>query len=366
MKEILSFKEAFYKDQKRLHLNNAGLSPISRPAQEKIKYWADRFFEDGFYSDAEYMQEVLNTRIMLSKILGTNPDEISFHMSTAYAISQLALELELKSGDEILMFESDYGSNLYPWLEAQRRTGATVNLVPTSNFKVNLDDLVSKINPRTKVVAVSWLMFQTGQMIDLLKLGEACKRENIFFFVDVMQGLGLHPFHMKKFNINACAGGSHKWLVSPVGVGFLALDEFWTAKIRPHNFGSSTYGSCDDPSSLVCAPKKDGTKYEAGSKQVLEIVALGASLELILKTKVENIEKEVLSLSKKLHDGLVDLKFEVNYFNSSIVNFIPKADTEKRLLDIPCLFARRGPGLRLSPHAHNSMCDIDKVLNSLS
>ncbi len=365
MDSLLEFKKSFTSDHTRLHLNNAGLSIISSPARDKIHYWADRFFAEGFYTDRDYMQDVDHTRSSLAQLIGCHKNEISFYTSTAYAISQLCFQFPLQKDDEVLMWDIEYSSNLYPWIEAAKRNQAKVVFAHSNNFQVETDSLINSITDKTKVIAISWLQFQTGTKTQLEKVSDVCKKQNIFFFVDIMQGLGLHPFDMKKLGIDACAGGSHKWLVSPVGVGFLALDQKHINMIRPHNIGSSTYGTCDDPSDLTCLPKTDSTKFEAGSKQILEITALGASIDLILKTKVEVIEKEVLRLSSKLNQGLLDLGFESINLNTSIVNFIPRSDTEKRLHDIPCLFAKRGMGFRLSPHAHNTDLDIEKVLRSL-
>jgi len=362
---LLEFKQSFSSDRSRLHLNNAGLSIISKPARDKIHYWADRFYGEGFYTDKDYMQDVDQSRTCLAKLVGCDKSEISFYTSTAYAISQLCFQYPLNENDEVLMWDIEYSSNLYPWIEAAKRKNAKVVLAQSNNFIVDTDVLINSITESTKVIAISWLQFQTGTKTDLEKVSKVCKSKNIFLFVDVMQGLGLHPFDMKKLGIDACAGGSHKWLVSPVGVGFLALDQKHLNLIKPHNIGSSTYGTCDDPSDLTCHPKNDSTKFEAGSKQVLEITPLGASIDLILNTKVETIEKEVRRLSNKLHLGLLELGFQSINLNTSIVNFIPRSDTEKKLHDIPCLFAKRGMGFRLSPHAHNTDEDIEKILRSL-
>ena len=362
---IVDFKKEFYSDRSKLHLNNAGLSPISGPARNKIKYWADRFFQDGFYTDQDYMNDVLFSRKKVAELVGCDHSEISFYPSTAYAISQLCFQFPLKAGDEVLMWDIEYSSNLYPWQEACKRSGASLVLAPSKNFEVDTDVLISKITERTKVVAISWLQFQTGTRTDLKRVGEECHKRGIFFFVDIMQGIGMHPFDMKAWHIDACASGSHKWLVSPVGVGFLALDSRHVSKIKPHNVGASTFGTCDDPSDLTCMPKTDSLKYEAGSKQVLEITALGASIDLILKTGVDNIEKEILRLSSKLHLGLKNLGYDSFNYQSSIVNFIPRSETEKKLHSIPVLFAKRGNGFRLSPHAHNTDEDIEKVLQAL-
>ena len=88
---ITKFKSSFYHNQDRIHLNNGGLAPISAPARDKILYWAERFYREGFFTDQDYAQDVLNSRINLAKLVGCEYSEISFFQSTAGAISQLAM-----------------------------------------------------------------------------------------------------------------------------------------------------------------------------------------------------------------------------------------------------------------------------------
>lgn len=361
------YKKEFHKSNERLHFNNAGLAPISKPARDKIFFWGKRFFEEGFYTDHDYMNDVLHSRTSLSKLIGCNVFEIAFFQSTASAISQLCLEFPLESDDEVITWDQEYASNLYPWQEACKRKKAKLVIVESEkNLTTPVEKIIEKINSKTKVIAISWVQFLTGAQTDILALSKITKEQNIFLFVDVMQGLGLHPFNMKEWGIDAVAGGSHKWLTSPVGVGFLALDIKHISKIKPHNIGAYTFGTCDDPTNLECIPKIDALKFEAGSKQVLEITALGASIDLVLKTGVVTIEAEVLRLSGKLASGLKNLGFEVHHNLSSIVNFIPRSDSAEKLKSIHCNFAVRGPGLRISPHAFNTDEEIERILKVLS
>lgn len=362
-----NFKADFYRDNINLHLNNAGLSPISKSARNKIHYWGERFYTEGFNTDKDYMLDVLKARTSLASLIGCQAPEIAFFQSTSAAISQLCFNFPLSPGDEVLTWDQEYSSNLYPWQEACKRSGATLVMAQSGEkFATPVEKIVEKITANTKVIAISWVQFLTGVKFDIEALSKITKARNIFLFVDVMQGLGLHPFKMEEWGVDAIAGGCHKWLVSPVGVGFLALNMKHISKIKPHNIGSNTFGTCDDPTDLLCMPKSDALKFESGSKQVLEITALGASVELILGTTVEVIEKEVLRLSGKLSSGLLNLGYEVHYNNSSIVNFVPKVDTAKKLAAVHCTFANRGPGIRLSPHAFNTDEDIEKVLKALS
>lgn len=363
MNTLENYKKSFTHNPARIHLNNAGLAPISRPARDKILYWGNRFYEEGFYTDHDYMADVLHARTSLAKLIGCEHNEIAFFQSTASAISQLCFHFPLSPGDEVLTWDQEYASNLYPWQEACKRAGAKYILVESEkDLTTPVEKIIEKITDKTKVIALSWVQFLTGAKTDIKALSKITKEKNIFLFVDIMQGLGLHPFNMKEWGVDAVAGGSHKWLTSPVGVGFLALDLKHMGKIKPHNVGAYTFGTCDDPTDLFCEPKRDALKFEAGSKQVLEITALGASVDLILATGVHIIEKEVLRLSKKLCDGFRQKGFEVYYNNSSIVNFLPKPDSAQKLRNIPCNFAIRGPGIRLSPHAFNSEEEIGRVL----
>lgn len=370
---IEKFQSSFFKSAERIHLNNGGLAPISAPARDKIKYWAERFYEEGFYTDHDYVQDVLHSRTSLAKLIGCDHSEIAFFQSTAGAVSQFAMQFPLSTGDEVITWAEEYGSHLFPWQEACKRKQANLITVKSlDNLATPIDLLIEKITPKTKVIAVSWVQFLTGAKTDLKALSKITREKNIFLFVDIIQGLGLHPFNMKEWGVDAVAGGSHKWLFSPVGVGYLAIDQKHIGMIKPHNVGSYTFGTCDDPTDSVCAPKLDALKFEAGSKQVLEITALGASVDLILETGVAIIEKKTLSLATLLRNGLekkgysVHSPYEAHNHQSAMVNFIPKSDTINQLKSLPCNFAIRGPGIRLTPAAFTTEVEIQRVLSVLS
>lgn len=373
MRSLADFKNQFSKSGK-IHLNNAGLAPISRPALEKLNHWSQRFYQDGFYSDADYMADVLHSRQSLAKLIHCHAEEIAYFQSTAGAISQIAFGFGLKKDEEVLLWDQEYSSNLYPWQEACKRSGAHLKmLVSRPDLATPVSEIITAASPRTKILAISWVQFQTGARTDIKSLVEECHRRGIFVVVDVMQGLGLHEFDFAAWNVDAVAGGSHKWLVSPVGVGFLALRREHLSRFSPLSIGSATYGSCDDPAALACAPKQDASRFEAGSKQVLEITALGASCDLILEVGVASIEAEILKLSGILRKGLRELDFEIHSptpeASTSIVNFsssrYPLEKIKKALAVHPVNFAQRGPGLRLSPHAFNSEDEMNTVLEIL-
>jgi selenocysteine lyase/cysteine desulfurase len=374
--KLAAFQKQFARKPGLIHLNNAGLAPITQAARDKVMYWAERFYQEGFWTDADYMADVLSARQSLATLIGCQSDEIAWYQSTAGAINQFAFGIDLKAGDEVLIWDQEYSSHLYPWKEACDQAQAHLKVLKSEdNLATPTDKYLAAISDKTKVAAFSWVQFSSGSRMDVETVIKECKKRGILVFIDIAQGLGIHPCNLWKWGADAVAGGSHKWLVSPVGVGYLAIRKELAQIMKPRIIGAYTYGTCDDPSDFACEPKRDATKFEAGSKQVLEITALGASCKIINETGVEIIEAEALRLASKLRIGLEAQGHKLlNSFGteaiSPMVNFYPHKNTTLEqtaalLTKHQVNFARRGGGLRLSPHAFNTEAEIDIVLSLL-
>ncbi|AZZ35738.1 hypothetical protein CIK05_02620 [Bdellovibrio sp. qaytius] len=379
MPSDLEFFKSQFNKAEYVHLNNAGLQPITRAAREKIDYWSRRFWEEGYNTDKDYSADVAHTRTSLANMIGCETGEVAFFTSTAGAINQVAFSCGLKADDEVVMWDQEYGSHLYPWKAACDQSGAKLVIVESEqNLATPMEKYLKAITPKTKVLAFSWVQFlAASQMEDIKHVIQFAKQKEILVFIDIIQGFGIHPCDIWAWGADAVMGGSHKWLCSPVGVGFLALRKNLIPQFKPHVIGMYTYGTCDDPSDFACEPKRDATKFEPGSKQVLEITALGASLDVIQKVGVKTIETEALRLAKILRTGIIDLGYEIvspykgEQVNSTpFINFKPKGEMSKKTLSEKLnsqniFHAVRGPGLRFTPTAFNTENDLEKALFAL-
>lgn len=375
----MNFRDYFRTDPSLTHLNNAGLSPINIEAERVVKYWVERYRREGMFCNDAYLEGVDQARKQLASFLDATPGSIAFFQSTANAVSQVAFHLNLKAGDEVLMWDQEYGSHLYPWQEACNRAGADLILVESeADMATPTEKLLARVSDKTRVIAVSWVQFQTGALSDLQAIVEAAKKRNIWTVVDAFQGIGVLPFSFRNLGIDVVVGGSHKWMTSAVGVGYLCIREERVREIQPHNIGAYTYGTCEDPTDLACTPKRDALRYEAGSKQVLEIIALGASADLIQRCGIFEISKTAMTLAQSLADGVADLGYQLIRSNgpkqaTPIVNFVPSERSAIKSIDelVKILtsekisYARRGPGMRLATHAHNKPGDVERCLKVL-
>lgn len=374
--KLAEFQVQFARKSGLIHLNNAGLAPITQVARDKVQYWAERYYQEGFWTDADYMADVLSARQALAALIGCQHDEIAWFQSTAGAINQFAFGVNLQAGDEVVIWDQEYSSHLYPWKEACAQAGAYLKVLKSEeNLATPTEKYLAALTNKTKVAAFSWVQFSSGARMDIKAVIQECKRRGILVFVDIAQGLGIHPCQLWQWGADAVAGGSHKWLVSPVGVGYLAIRKELAVRMTPRLIGAYTYGTCDDPSDFACEPKRDATKFEPGSKQVLEITALGASCRLIQNVGVDVIEAEASRLAGKLREGLEYQGHRLlNPFGketvSPVVNFLPAKNISLEsiattLSEHHINFARRGGGLRLSIHAFNTDEEILKVLRLL-
>ncbi len=378
---IHAFKGEFHRSERLIHLNNAGSAPFPRSVFETVSAWNKRFHEEGAWCVMDAFREREQARFELAAFLGAEPGELAFFPNASSALSQIALGLPLKPGDEILTWDQEYPSDFYPWRVACERAGAKLVVVPSGpKLETPVEALMERASERTRAIAVSWVQFRSGAMTDLKKLADWARPRGIFTCADIIQGAGVLPFDFRAIGIDAAAGGSHKWMMSPHGVGFLCLRKEHVAKFPPLQIGAITFGTPDDAGSLTTPLREDIVRFEPGSPQLFQTLGMLAAVRLLKKTGIDRVAQEAEWLAKKLVHGLRERGYDVHsphgaHHRGAIVNFGPGRDSPlKTLAEIDSRLKERGiahaprraPGTRLSPHAFNTSEEIDTTLEALS
>ena len=367
-----SFASPLFKGERLYHLNNAGQAPISNPARDAVKLWVEKLSVEAAHGVEELVGAWETTRAQVARLAGASSEEVGFFLSTAGALSQMAFGLDLRAQDEILIWDQEYPSNAYPWKVACDRSGATlIRVASEPDLSTPLEKIIAKVTPRTKVIAVSWVQFQNGALTDLKALADFARPRGIWTVVDIVQGLGLLPFDFHQLGIDAACGGSHKWLASPVGAGFLILKKDRIHEIKPTSVGALTFGTPENAVDFSRELRPFSLRFEPGTPQALELIALGASCDLISQTGPQVVGDEASRLGNLLREGLRAKGYQIHQPQQkadAFVNFSGRAGTDlsliaQKLKDARVSFALRGPGIRLSPHALNSDEEIQAVLN---
>ena len=168
---------------------------------------------------------------------------------------------------------------------------------------------------------------------------------------------------------------AQKWLLGPLGAGFLFVDDAWLPEVEPTEVGWFTVENAEEYLDYRLDPKKDAGKFECGSLNVVGILGMGASMKILLDYGLANVEKRVMQITDCLCEGLKRRGYDVyssrrNGEKSGIVLFAsqsyPAEDVWRRLLDARIITSLRYGRVRVSPHFYNTDGDIEKLMGTLS
>ncbi len=356
-------------DNEKVHLNNAGVSPMTARAEKALVDLA-AVMRDGSLGIARLLQRYEHARGVFASLVGCSDDDVAFFQTCAAALTQAAFGFPLKAGQNIVILNQEYPSNAYPWFRAAERAGASVVVVPTGkDWTIDHDALCAAITSQTAVVAVSFVQFQTGAVVDLARVATAAHDKGAIVVVDAIQGLGVLPFSMRELGVDMVAGGTHKWLCGPVGHGFLAVTDALRERLTPHLQGAITYGTPDDGVDASKPPRSDIRRFEPGTPLAMGAVAGAASIELLLGIGVARLHKEACAIADLVVEEARRRDFVVHPRTTSpIVTFIPKGDVATvlhHLRDEGIAVGGRGGGVRAAPHAFSSKDDVVRLFAAI-
>lgn len=358
-----------------VHLNHAGTSPIARPVADAVNGVLNELMsDDAFVAYRNHQKRQETLRSAFGRMLSVAPVTLAFTKNTSHGLSIAADTLPLAPGENIVVPAIEYPANVYPWM-AQARRGVQTRLVPPREDNLLAeDDLMAACDDRTRVLAVSWVQWGTGQRLDLAALGAFCRKRGIFFVVDMVQGLGALCLNLSALPVDIAAAGCHKWLLAPSGVGVLYVHPEVLPRLAPANIGWNSVVDAVDWDHIHFDLRPDTARFEEGSPNLPGTAALGASVALLESVGFDTVERYVLALADYARAGLQERGYRVLSPSnppqrSGIVAFrhvtLPNETVLAALTARKIRAAIRGGNLRFSPHAYNAETDIDAAITAL-
>lgn len=129
-------------------------------------------------------------------MLGGHACDVAFTRNTTDGLSAVAAGLAWESGDNIVSFVNEFPANYYPWRSVRDRFGVELRLCREVNGRLDIEELISMIDSRTRLVAVSAVQYSSGFRLDLERVGRASRSSDALFAVDIIQGLGTMTFDL--------------------------------------------------------------------------------------------------------------------------------------------------------------------------
>jgi selenocysteine lyase/cysteine desulfurase len=324
---------------------------------------------DDYSSFLKVMEE---TKDLLAKLINCNVDRIAFVDNTSNGINIIAQSIEWKKGDRILLNDVEFPANVYPFLNL-KRFGVEIDFVKSLNGIVTAEQIIDSVKPETRLISVSFVQFLSGYKIDLDKIGNYCRANNVIFCVDGIQGIGAVKIDVQKSKIDFLSCGTQKWLLGMQGLAFIYIDENLQRKISPANIGWLSVKDAWNLLDYKMDLKTSANVFQGGTLNSFGIYAFNTSLKLFNDFGFKNVENQVLSNTKYFLEKLRGLELNPLLSDCDVDNLAGiitfKPDNPEKVFEeltkrkIIC--SLREGLIRFSPHFYNTHQEIDTVVNEL-
>ena len=251
--------------------------------------------------------EFENVRSKTSKYINSeSADNIIFTKSATEAINLVAScfsEKFLEKGDEVLLSYLEHHANIVPWQIAAEKKGFKIVVINISKEgKLDYDDMINKINSKTKLISITQMSNVIGTTVDMQRVKEYAKKFNIPFLIDGCQYIAHATVDVSNLDCDFYVYSGHK-LYGPSGVGVLYMKSQWFELFNPYQGGGSMIENVDFAKTTFATGYH---KFEAGTPPIAQVIGLGASYDFISRFKL----KEVFDYEKDLYEYAVEkLKF---------------------------------------------------------
>ncbi|MEO8449915.1 MAG: aminotransferase class V-fold PLP-dependent enzyme [Gemmatimonadota bacterium] len=356
------------------YLNHAASAPLPRRSADALRAYAeDRQQLCHLYQNGTFDFDVTQLRGKLARLINAAPQSIGFVATTSDGIALALNGVDWQPGDNVVMPANEYPSVRYACEHLARR-GVELREGATPSGHLDLDTLFAAVNDRTRALTVSFVHWHTGYRADLARIGEFCRQRGIISIVDGIQGLGACPVDVAAMPIDVLVAGTYKWLLGIPGSAVLYVAPDALGSVTPDRAGRASMAT-----SVHATPAfvwhEDVMRYGPGAPPDPPLLVLEPSVDLLLEVGVGAIHSHTVELTDYAAAELAGRGFTLNTnleaeHRSSILSFTTgTADGDetltRSLVAQSVIVAKRGPGIRVSPHFHNSVADIDRLLEAL-
>ena len=233
-----------------------------------------------------------------------DPAEVIFTRNASESLNLIAKTLGptvLHEGDEVCISIMEHHSNLIPWQQVCRASGARlVFLRPDDQGVITAEEIAAKIGPKTKIVSVTHVSNVLGVENPIRAIADAGHAQGAIVIADGAQSLPHVLVDVKELGVDAFAFSAHK-LGGPMGIGGLWAHRELLESLPPFLTGGEMIDSVTEDGA-VWAPIPE--KFEAGTQDAAGIYATGVAIDYILehgRTELEERERELAAyLCEKL------------------------------------------------------------------
>ncbi|KST98668.1 cysteine desulfurase [Lactococcus lactis] len=282
LKVLAAIKGYYENDNANVH---RGVHTLAERATEKYEAAREKVRQ---FINAKSTKEVLFTR-------GTT--------TSINWVAQFAGQI-LKTGDEIVISIMEHHSNIVPWQEVAKKTGAILKFVYLKDGQLDMDDLRKKITNQTKFVSIAHVSNVLGTINPVEEITKIAHEHGAYMAVDGAQSTPHMAIDLQKMDVDFFAFSGHK-MMGPTGIGVLYGKEELLNQFEPVEFGGEMIDFVyESHSTWTELP----WKFEAGTPNIAGAIALGAAIDYIQELGIDQIHQHEIELIDYLMPKLQEIE----------------------------------------------------------
>ena len=284
IKQDFPILDQIVNDEPLVYLDNAATTQKPKQVLTAIE---DYYFRDnanvhrGVHTLAERATaayEAARERVR-SFINAASSREVLFTRGTTTSlnwVAQFAAE-RLQPGDEVMISIMEHHSNVIPWQEACRKTGAKLVYVYLKDGALDMEDFRAKLNERTKLVSLAHASNVLGVINPIKEIAQLVHQQGAFLVVDGAQSIPHMRIDVQDLDVDFFAFSGHK-MAGPTGIGVLYGKEELLEQMSPVEFGGEMIDFVYEQEATW---KELPWKFEAGTPNMAGAIGLAAAIDYL-------------------------------------------------------------------------------------
>jgi cysteine desulfurase/selenocysteine lyase len=369
--------ERFPVAKSQIFVAHAGVTPLPKCAADAMISYICASCEDH-QEFGEVLHDIDATRKLCGDLIGADKSEVALLGPTSLGLSLFANGITWREGDEVVCYQDDYPSNVYPWMALASHGVRIRHLRPGQPGRITPELVERELSSQTRLVALASCHYLSGWRIDVDAIGELLHERGVLFSVDAIQTLGAFPFRVRF--VDFLSADAHKWMLGPMAIGIVYVAKRNFELCRPTLLGSWNVHSPQFLAQETMRFHETAQRYEPGVLNVAGVYGLQASLEMIEATGLGPISSAILDVRDHLQVILEEMGFEFlspsrdEPLRSGIVTarhprVAPSglfAALEREKITASLRMAREcGEWLRFSPHFYNTRTEMERIADVL-
>ena len=365
------------------YLNCAFMAPLAHAVRAAGAEGIDRRATPHLISPPDFFEESDLVRCLFSRLVNIpDPNRVAIVPSVSYGLATVARNARVEQGDNIVVVEEQFPSNVYTWRRLCAERGVELKVVQAppradgGRAAAWSARLLTAIDRRTAVVALPQVHWTDGTLFDLERVSERARECDALLVIDGTQSVGALPFDVKRIRPDALVCAAYKWLLGPYSVGLAyfgpvfdqgtPLEENWITRRGSEAFADLVrYRDEYQPAAV---------RYDVGERSNFTLLPmLAAALELVLEWTVPAIQDYCRVLTEDLTHTLRERGYWIeedrwrgqHLFGIRVRDSADTARLAERLYERQVAISLRGDAIRVAPHLYNDTADTEALLDAL-